>query len=928
MKQTGLYRLQKVVDESNLEVRRRLLQTLVVQCPSASIKTVEQHKCRGELSDFSLQIHGTPPLKIRYRKIINQEDQSKVFLTVHPGGSGSPLLQTEDSDSLVKSGAGSPDVSWARAQDLEFPINEILNVGGDWQYSIDEVHDGCGNIVNYTYDQNGPLWHHEKNHLTQVFLVHERPTAQLDCSAQHPLKTAKGSSKRLPVVINLPSSSSRAKTGGTKESSEYHIQYAFAQDLNQDSDDQIGALIHVKSTTLRTHGPGPEIKEPGTYTLQSVASEYCNGEVLEPSTCVLENPPKPDLSITYENISDKCAGNSIGMTVDLDFTGTPPFEVSYVEQDDHGPVVRALVVDKMRSQIEIKPSKEGSYKYQFIDITDALHPVRSIKEKNLILRQDVKPPASASFVGTSGKRQVCNGESVQIQVHLSGQPPWILEYEHFHNGRRKRSKIESIETAIHTIELNNLISGGTHSLALLSVTDQTGCKVSLDAETTVEVRRDQPSVAFGRLAGRQDASILEGKTVALPLRLTGTAPWTVKYRMTKADRITDHIATLERSNDALDVSEQGQYELVEVHDAACPGAVDIKHDHFDVTWIPRPTLQIANHAHLLEKDDTLSREPVCEGDQDSMEILLAGNPPYQIKYEIRTMPERGSVSIGTKKEMSGSSVLSIRMETTKAGKCEYKFMELGDQSYNHDHKRFKPLLVQQTVYGRPSATFLNAGKTYSYCREDEAGDELVPVDLVGTPPFSLEVGIRQHTTAKPEIVNVPHIEGTRYNFLIPHRVLALGMHTLSIRKVRDANGCERVTEFDSPTVRVNVVDMPSIAAAEKTEDYCVGDRISYTLSGTPPFHVFYTFDGSVRKAAVSTTNFRRVAERPGNFTITAVSDKASSESCRAPTSITKLIHPMPSVKISQGHTSEVDIHEGGSAELFFEFAGTPPFEFT
>jgi nucleoporin POM152 len=37
---------------------------------------------------------------------------------------------------------------------------------------------------------------------------------------------------------------------------------------------------------------------------------------------------------------------------------------------------------------------------------------------------------------------------------------------------------------------------------------------------------------------------------------------------------------------------------------------------------------------------------------------------------------------------------------------------------------------------------------------------------------------------------------------------------------------------------------------------------------------------------------------------------------------------MPSVKISKGRHVEVDIHEGGEAEILFEFWGTPPFEFT
>lgn len=37
---------------------------------------------------------------------------------------------------------------------------------------------------------------------------------------------------------------------------------------------------------------------------------------------------------------------------------------------------------------------------------------------------------------------------------------------------------------------------------------------------------------------------------------------------------------------------------------------------------------------------------------------------------------------------------------------------------------------------------------------------------------------------------------------------------------------------------------------------------------------------------------------------------------------------MPSVKVSHGKSVEVDIHEGGEAEILFEFWGSPPFEFT
>ena len=187
--------------------------------------------------------------------------------------------------------------------------------------------------------------------------------------------------------------------------------------------------------------------------------------------------------------------------------------------------------------------------------------------------------------------------------------------------------------------------------------------------------------------------------------------------------------------------------------------------------------------------------------------------------------------------------------------------------------------------------------------------------------------IKHHSATKPELVNVPHIEAKQYNFHIPHRVLALGTHAVTVRKVTDSRGCQRRLDFDAPHVQVSVADVPTISPLEAHMDYCVGDRISYTLSGMPPFNVFYTFQGQDRKASVQTTNFRRLAEKPGEFRITGISDQRSTDACKARVDITKLIHEMPSVRVSKGRTATAEIHEGSEAEILFEFGGTPPFEF-
>lgn len=270
--------------------------------------------------------------------------------------------------------------------------------------------------------------------------------------------------------------------------------------------------------------------------------------------------------------------------------------------------------------------------------------------------------------------------------------------------------------------------------------------------------------------------------------------------------------------------------------------------------------------------------------------------------------------------------VTIPLDTSKAGLQTYDFSELSDNRYDYDSRRHKSLVVQQKVNAKPTAIFSKLGHTHKYCKDEGSGDDVIPITLHGLPPFYLEIDIKHQSSAKPQTIKLANIDSSTYDFRIPQGILQLGTHYVSIRRVRDSRGCQTETEYGAPTIPVQVFDVPTIYALETRNDYCVGDRISYTLSGTPPFEVYYTFNGQEKKAKSPSTAFRRIAEKPGVFTITAISDRASE--CKATVGITKTIHPMPSVRISQGRQVSVDIHEGGETEILFEFWGTPPFEFT
>lgn len=920
VKKTGLYRLQKVVDESNLEVRRKKSDTLVVPCPAARVKAVPPHKCKGDLSDFNLEIEATPPFKVKYTKTVNQERYSQVVLSIHPESLNSPLDPRENQGvvaALISEGA---DISWARAQTVDVPLNESLGASGQWEYAIDEIHDACGNAVDYSsFHHANPTVHRpgKDKYPGQTFIVHERPRIAFDRGdSLAPFMVAKGKTQTLPMLM-----------GSTDE---YTVSYLFTPyaDLHPNQEHAKDATRHEVALTPTDRQI--RVTDPGLYTLISVRTPHCKGEVMEPSSCLIINPPEPDLEIMSEEIPDKCAGSSIGLRVNLNMIGTPPFRIFYHIRrgSSRSTTLKIMDINRHQTRLDLKPSEAGDYTYEFIHISDSIYKSRrSLGTKKLILEQAVKPPASARFSERRLVMTACIEQSALVEVQLRGEAPWKLEYEIMYNGQRQRLTEEDIITSPYRIQTKQLMDGGVYSILLTSVADRLGCKVLLEEEMKIEVGLQKAKAAFGQLDGKRSISALVGKNISLPLRLQGEPPWIVNYRNRDRDGGQNRSSVHIESNDHIVIGEEGTYEIVGVHDR-CPGSVDMSANQFVVRWIPRPAISIGQNSMIKLEGEIHIKEHVCENDEDSTDISFSGTAPYAVEYSQYFKSERGAQSKRSQQLTSGLNSASFKMETSQSGLYNYEFSRLGDNSYSQAARGPVVLKIQQRVQPKPSARFTNIGKTYRYCKGEGAGDEVLPIVLNGLAPFYLEIDIRHHAANKPERITLPHIDTNLYDFHIPHKYLALGTHVVNVRKVRDSHGCVREMDFDAPHVQVSVADIPVISPLEANLEFCVGDRISFSLSGTPPFNIYYKFQDVDRKATVSTTTFRRIAEKPGEFEIVGISDQRSTDACISRTSIVKKIHELPSVKISKGKTVTIDIHEGGAADILFEFGGTPPFEFT
>ncbi len=944
-KKPGAYQLGRVLDEYKLEVQRRNPQTFVVPCPKAWVgPSASPGRCIGDLSDVSLQVEGTPPLKIKYSRTINGKDHSFHFQSLQPEGFNSPLSGLR-SASLI--GLDDEDIAWARSQRVPVALNESMHASGEWQYSVDEVVDGFGNIVKYDYYADESEGRPKPKHLMQNFVVKERPQVRLEgCDLRRPLKVAKGDSKELPVRFKIAA-------GQTPDVTAHTLTWQFSPiDTLTESGDH-GDVVSIGSYHAKNARDRPMISAPGLYTLKSVSASSCEGEVQEPSSCLLLNPLEPKLTVRSEEIPDTCAGNSIGLRVDMDLIGTPPFTVRYDVISNGQRRSERVSIPGLRYQMDLIPRIAGHHKYIFTQIGDDIYNRgQRLTGAEYVLEQDVKPAAAALIQHSSGKMSSCLGDEVTADILLLGDAPFTLEWEIIHDGKRKQHKATDIQEGTYQIRTKPLTQGGEYTLGLTSVQDKRGCRNFLQDELKISVRRQSPRAAFGLVEGKRKMLAVEGSTVKLPVRLTGEGPWKVFYTNVNegpADSPKILERTVRNDNGYLDVKGRGSYVITDVWDNQCHGVVDAKASQFEVDWFARPEMSVSLSHGVSQTDDGFVVEDVCEGDVSGFEVALQGKlalpfsvlytpqglivlgtPPYTVEYEVRHHPLQGSSSLSKRKFDASLGKESIQADTAKAGQYTYKFLALEDNLYSSSRK-FKPVVVKQKVNRKPGASFVKPGQTFKYCKSEQENEDGIPVALTGVPPFALEVEIKHQSAAVPEIYRTPPITAHTYEIRIPRHQLRLGTQQIRIRDVKDGSGCHSAAELgpataSAPAVQVQLFEAPTIYPLETRTDYCVGERISYTLSGTPPFEVWYTFDGVERKAKSPTTSFRRVAESPGDFAITSVSDKASE--CRAPVHIAKAIHPMPAVRVSKGRNARVDIHEGGEVEMLFEFWGTPPFEFT
>ncbi|TFY82279.1 hypothetical protein EWM64_g1741 [Hericium alpestre] len=880
---------------------------------------------------LGLSIYGVPPLSLRWYKEVNGRREYFMVEGIEGGVDRS----------------GTPAPAYNAPQDIHVPLTITSDALGTHAYVLESVTDALGNIeivgspgplqlTTVTRDANGTLSAPANTKNTRILHVLRRPTVSFkSCRPDRPASLRIGSETTLTVSVNE----------GDILDAPWDISMKYQPVLSDDDTTHSSKRFKPWKKTLHTEKDKKELSlktnVPGEFTITGVKGKYCEGDVLSPDVCTVVELPKPTAEIEWKRIHEcSTASGDIGVSASVVLHGTPPFHVFYRMQRDNEPP-RELVQSfhSSRGEVTLQPPQSGHYIYSFSHLSDANY--KKVELSGPSIDQIVHPLASASFVdaGPPGREKriinSCSGDTVDVDVQLGGTGPWNLEVQVVGPKGSDTIMFPGIQTARKRLQLpipkSINQSGGTFEIDLVSIEDSYGCKRSLSVPgVSVNVKRTKPSVRFYSHNGKRRITVLENEEASLPLRLTGDAPWRIKYRrVEQPDQVL--VQTLHTPNDNIRVKEKGTYEIIDVTDAQCPGTVVVNESTYEVDWVPRPSAQISPNIEgtLVPYNGSFILPPICEGQSSHVDLDLTGRPPFQIMYNIAQASEFGGTKLLDQPTFNSIQPRTrFQLHTSEPGHIYYEVKQVGDAAYPLSaHKgavipRSDRPLFEQRVLRRPSARFDTTNRL-SHCLYDT----LTPRDkwssdgvvlLEGTPPFELTVAIRSLAESANYVETVTVLGNSWKLDLSSYKFEAVGQHRVTIESVRDASHCEEViTDPRARAIWVDVAESAAITPLERREHFCIGDTAQFQLQGIPPWTVGYEVNGKAYTQEVKTSPFAVGLQQQGEFKITSVAHQQAM--CKSVvTDLHYPVHALPSARVGAGD----------QAEIKFTLIGEPPFTFT
>lgn len=401
----------------------------------------------------------------------------------------------------------------------------------------------------------------------------------------------------------------------------------------------------------------------------------------------------PSSIITTEDIVI-CEGETT--EISIDFTGLAPWNCTYsIDGVDQSPIITS------DNPYILTTGTEGIY-----SIT-ALSDASSTGECFTGSTNVSLTPLPTSNI-TSNNATICEGESSDISIELTGAAPWNLTYTV--DGTNPVT-ITEINTSPYILTVQD---SGLYEVIALTGNTCSGTEFIGNSQLTVN-----PLPTAVMTEGNDQYLVREGESMDFSLELTGEAPWTYTYVIDDKNPI---IINTSNSSNTIISSLEGTYEVKEISDANCSnyrteGYPEIKYD-------PSPTSLISSENIII-----------CGEGAAEIQIDLTGNPPWDITYTIDGLnPVEVQASISP-------YILSV----SEPGL--YKVSKLSDTDLDGIQMLGEAIITIEalpqinlgidTAICKNETITLNAGSFTEYLWNDGTTAQTINVDLEGTYSVSV-----------------------------------------------------------------------------------------------------------------------------------------------------------------------------------------------
>lgn len=209
------------------------------------------------------------------------------------------LSALENSDSLVKQDQAldlfhkyhSPKHTRAQSHTVSLPVAH--DTPGIYDVSLHTIRDSYYNELKF--DSLATT-----GHTTRSFQVYSRPTVSFStkCSQTNPLKLQYGQKIGLPILTvkrDMEDPKLLAKI-------HYEPLPGGGGEGDKTKDTPWTREIDLTGNSGSKTGINYDVDRPGTYTIEHVEGEFCQGVVREPSVCIVEGIPLPSAMVRMESL--------------------------------------------------------------------------------------------------------------------------------------------------------------------------------------------------------------------------------------------------------------------------------------------------------------------------------------------------------------------------------------------------------------------------------------------------------------------------------------------------------------------------------------------------------------------------------------------------------------------------------------------------